>query len=95
MSLDKTDIQKIAILARLTIDEQDIPGYCRDLSNILELVEQMNGVDTTNVEPLAHPLEIKARLRPDEVTELNQRQKFQSIAPAVEDGLYLVPKVIE
>ena len=95
MSLDKTDIQKIAWLARLAIDENDVTGYGRDLSNILGLVEQMNSIDTTNVDPMAHPLEIKARLRPDEVTESNQRDMFQAHAPAVEDGLYLVPKVIE
>ena len=95
MSLDKTEIQKIAMLARLAIDENDVPGYSHDLSNILGLVEQMNSIDTTNVDPMAHPLEIKARLRPDEVTETDQREKFQAHAPDVEDGLYLVPKVIE
>lgn len=95
MSLDKTEIQKIAWLARLTINEDNITGYSRDLSNILQLVEQMNSIDTTSVDPMAHPLELKARLRPDQVTEINQREKFQTNAPAVEDGLYLVPKVIE
>lgn len=95
MTLDKAEIQKIAVLARLAINAADIPGYSRDLSNILQLVEQMNSIDTTNVDPMAHPLEIKARLRPDQVTESNQRGKFQANAPAVEDGLYLVPKVIE
>ena len=95
MSLDKTQIQKIAWLARLAIDENDIAGYGRELSNILGLVEQMNSIDTTDVDPMAHPLEIKARLRTDEVTENNQRETFQAHAPAVEDGLYLVPKVIE
>jgi len=95
MSLDKTEIEKIAWLARLAIDENDIAGYGHELSNILDLVEQMNSVDTTNVDPMAHPLEIKARLRPDEVTENNQRDKYQAHAPAVEAGLFLVPKVIE
>lgn len=95
MSSGKMDIRKIALLARLTIDDRDIPGYSRDLSNILDLVEQMNSVETTDVDPMAHPMEIKARLRPDEITETNQREKFQAQAPAVEDGLYLVPKVIE
>ena len=95
MSLDKTQIQKIAWLARLAIDENDIAGYSRELSNILGLVDQMNSIDTTNVDPMAHPLEIKARLRIDEVTETNQRDTFQAHAPAVENGLYLVPKVIE
>ena len=95
MSLDETQIQKIAWLARLAVDGSEVAGYGQELSNILGLVEQMNSIDTTNVDPMAHPLELKARLRPDEVTEYNQRDTFQAHAPAVEDGLYLVPKVIE
>ncbi len=95
MSFDKTEIKKIAWLARLAIAEKDIPDYTRDLSRILALVEEMNSVDTGSCEPLAHPLEIKARLRDDRITEKNQRDKFQSIAPSVDNGIYLVPKVIE
>lgn len=95
MSLTRSDVEKIAHLARLAIDEADVPGYTRDLSRILELVEQMNSVDTAGVEPLAHPLEAIQRLREDAVTETDAREAFQVIAPAVEDGLYLVPKVIE
>lgn len=95
MSLEKTEIKKIAWLARLALDEDDIPGYARDLSNILDLVEQMNTIKTNDIEPLAHPMEIKARLRPDEVTETDQREKFQNIAPHVDNGHYLVPRVIE
>lgn len=95
MSLDKTAISNIAWLARLTIAEEDVPGYARDLSGILGLVEQMQGVDTSACTPLAHPMEIRARLRDDKITETNQRDKFQSGAPSVEQGLYLVPKVIE
>ena len=95
MSLDKTGISKIAWLARLAIAEEDIADYSRELSGILAMVEQMNSVDTAGCTPLAHPLEIKARLRQDEITETNQRDKFQSIAPSVDQGLYLVPKVIE
>ena len=95
MSLDKTGISKIAWLARLAIAEEDIADYSRELSGILAMVEQMNSVDTAGCAPLAHPLEIKARLRQDEITETNQRDKFQSIAPSVDQGLYLVPKVIE
>ena len=95
MSLDKSEIEKIAWLARLQIDDADIPAYCDELSNILGLVERMNAVDTSSVEPLAHPLEIAATLRKDEVTEPNQREQFQSNAPLTEDGYYLVPKVIE
>lgn len=95
MSLDKTGIVKIAWLARLEIAEEDIPGYTSELSGILDMVEQMNSVDTAHCDPLAHPIEIKARFREDKITEENQRDKFQAIAPAVEQGLYLVPKVIE
>jgi aspartyl-tRNA(Asn)/glutamyl-tRNA(Gln) amidotransferase subunit C len=95
MALDKSDVDKIAHLARLAIDEQDIPKYARELSRILELVEQMRRVDTTHVQPMAHPLDATQRLRPDAVTEQNQRDLFQQNAPQVEAGLYLVPKVIE
>ena len=95
MSLDRDDVVKIAHLARLAIDETDIPRHARELSNILALVEQMNRVDTTDVEPMAHPLDTSQRLRPDVLTESDQRELFQNNAPQVEAGLYLVPKVIE
>ncbi len=95
MSLSRSDVERIAFLARLAIDETQVPAYAEDLSNILHLVEQMQAVDTDGVEPMAHPQDLPQRLRPDEVTETNQRDKFQALAPAVADGLYLVPKVIE
>ncbi len=95
MSLDKSDIDKIAWLARLSISEADIPNYIHDVSNILDLVEKMNSVNTDNIEPMSHSLEITARLREDKVTEIDQRAHFQEIAPAVDNGHYLVPKVIE
>lgn len=95
MSLQKSDVEKIAHLARLAISEQDIPEYTRNLSKILDFVEQMNSVDTSHVEPMAHPLEASQRLRPDEVLEVNQRDCFQANAPLVDCGLFLVPKVIE
>jgi len=95
MSLDSSQVEKIAHLARLAIHEQDVADYTRELSRILELVEQMNAVDTTGVVPMAHPLDMAARLRPDEVWEQDQRAVFQRVAPQVEAGLYLVPKVIE
>jgi aspartyl-tRNA(Asn)/glutamyl-tRNA(Gln) amidotransferase subunit C len=95
MSLQRSDIEKIAHLARLAVTEEDIPRYVRELSNILQMVEQMNGVDTRTVVPMAHPMEASQRLRPDEINEADQREQFQSIAPQVEAGLYLVPKVIE
>ena len=95
MSLQHSDVEKIAHLARLAIDEDQVDEYAAALSNILELVEQMNAVDTSDVIPMAHPLDMAQRLRPDEVTETDQRDKYQGIAPATEAGLYLVPKVIE
>lgn len=95
MSLDKADVEKIAHLARLAIDEELIPDYARDLNNIFELVEQMNAADTSGITPMAHPLDASQRLRPDAVTETNQREQFQAIAPKTETGVYLVPQVIE
>ena len=95
MSLDKADVEKIAHLARIAIDEAKIPEYAKNLSGILDLVEQMSSVDTVAVTPMAHPLDMAQRLREDTVSETDQRDKFQSIAPRVEAGLYLVPKVIE
>ena len=95
MALDVSDVQKIAYLARLGINAEDIPEYTRNLSDILAFVEQLNAVDTTGVEPLAHPLEATQRLRADEVRESDERENFQSIAPQTESGLYLVPQVIE
>ncbi len=95
MSLKTEDVKNIAHLARLAIDEDSVAEYASDLSNILDLVEQMNQVNTDNVQPMAHPMDAMQRLRDDEVSEPNQRDKFQSIAPDVENGLYRVPKVIE
>lgn len=95
MSLDRSDVEKIAHLARLSIDEADIPAYAENLSNILDLVEQMNAVDTTGVEPLANAMDATQRLRADAVSEEDRREAFQAVAPQVESGLYLVPKVIE
>ena len=95
MSLDKTQVEKIAHLARLEIDPADVTEYATNLSNILDLVEQMDAVDTEGVDPMAHPTDAVQRLREDVVTEHDQRDQFQAIAPQVENGLYLVPKVIE
>lgn len=95
MALERKDVENIAHLARLAISEADIPEYARNLSSILALVEQMSAVDTAGVAPMAHPLDAVQRLREDAVTETDQREHFQAIAPAVEAGLYLVPKVIE
>ena len=95
MSLDRSDVEKIAHLARLEVADADVPEVARNLSNILDLVAQMDAVNTDDVTPMAHPLDAVQRLREDEVTETNQREQFQKIAPATENGLYLVPKVIE
>lgn len=95
MSLDKSKVQKIAWLARLAIDEQDIPDYSEELSNILGLIERMNSVNTDDIAPIAHPLELSTHLRADEVTEKDQREHFQKDAPLTDAGCYLVPKVIE
>lgn len=95
MSLDREQVRKIAHLARLHITEPEAVAYADSLSRILGLIEQMNAVDTAGVSPMAHPNEAGLRLRADTVTEADQREKFQKIAPAVEAGLYLVPKVIE
>ena len=95
MSLTLKEVEKIAHLARLTLSENDIALYTPQLSRILDFIEQMNQTDTTQIEPLAHPLDISQRLRPDAITEPDLRKKYQHIAPQVEAGLYLVPKVIE
>ena len=95
MSLTPADVKKIAHLARLNVSETDTAINPSQLSSILQFIEQLSQVDTKNIEPLAHPLDISQRLRPDIVTEPNLRETYQRIAPQVEAGLYLVPKVIE
>nr|VFK31262.1 MAG: aspartyl/glutamyl-tRNA(Asn/Gln) amidotransferase subunit C [Candidatus Kentron sp. MB]VFK34781.1 MAG: aspartyl/glutamyl-tRNA(Asn/Gln) amidotransferase subunit C [Candidatus Kentron sp. MB]VFK76943.1 MAG: aspartyl/glutamyl-tRNA(Asn/Gln) amidotransferase subunit C [Candidatus Kentron sp. MB] len=93
--MDKKTVGKIAHLARLTIAPEDVADYARNLSDILKLVKQMEQVDTSQVAPMAHPLDAVQRLRSDTVTETDQRALFQENAPLVDAGLYLVPKVIE
>ncbi|ANG62036.1 asparaginyl/glutamyl-tRNA amidotransferase subunit C [Marinobacterium aestuarii] len=95
MALERSDVEKIAHLARLQIREEEVPGYTQTLSDILALVDQLQATDTTDVEPMAHPLDAVQRLRADVVSETNQREQLQSVAPAVENGLFLVPRVIE
>ncbi|WP_312289411.1 Asp-tRNA(Asn)/Glu-tRNA(Gln) amidotransferase subunit GatC [Stutzerimonas nitrititolerans] len=95
MALERPEVEKIAHLARLDLNEDDLPRTTETLNNILGLIDRMQAVDTNGVEPLAHPLGTTQRLRHDEVTETSQRDAYQAIAPAVEDGLYLVPRVIE
>ncbi|MBO6848970.1 MAG: Asp-tRNA(Asn)/Glu-tRNA(Gln) amidotransferase subunit GatC [Pseudomonadota bacterium] len=95
MTISRKDIEKVAVLARIRVDEEQVSALEKDLGNILDLVDQLAAADTANVEPLAHPLDAVQRLRADEVTETDQREAFQAIAPATENGLYLVPRVIE
>lgn len=95
MVLEKEKVEGIARLARLELKATEIEAYSRDLSRILELIGEIKGVNTTEVAPMEHPLEIRARLREDQVTETDQRGKYQTMAPATADGFYLVPKVIE
>ena len=95
MSLERADVQKIAHLARLAVSDAEADALVKDLGNILDLVAQMDAVDTDQVEPMAHPTDMVQRLRADEVTETDQRDAFQAHAPAVERGLFLVPRVIE
>ena len=94
MSLSSDEVDNIARLARLQIQPEASAALQNELSAILDLVGKMQTVDTTHVEPMAHPLAMSQRLRPDAVTETDQRKLYQSIAPQVEDNLYLVPKVI-
>ena len=95
MSIEIDEVKKIAKLAALNVNEADLQSYATNLSNILDLVAQMNAVDTTGVTPMSHPFDAMQRLREDVVTEENRREEFQAIAPKTQDGLYLVPKVIE
>lgn len=95
MSLTPEEVKKIAHLARLGVDEDKLPEYAAEMSNVLDLVAQMNSADTDGIEPMAHPGHATNRLRDDVVSETNLREQLQSPAPSVEKGLFLVPKVIE
>ncbi len=95
MTLSTEDLRNIAKLAKLQINEGELDQYKEDLSRILEFVDQMNQANVEAIEPMAHPQEMAQTLRSDQVTEINQRDIFQKVAPATRDGLYLVPKVIE
>lgn len=95
MSLSTSDVKRIAHLARIEVSDAEAEATLHKLSGILGLIEQMQAVDTTGITPMSHSQDVTQRLREDVVTATNQRELFQSIAPAVEGGLYLVPKVIE
>ena len=95
MSLTTQDVQKVARLARLAMDKKEIETARSQLSGIFSLIAEMQAVDTSGIEPMSHAQDLSQRLRNDVVTETNQREAFQAVAPQVEGGLYLVPQVIE
>jgi aspartyl-tRNA(Asn)/glutamyl-tRNA(Gln) amidotransferase subunit C len=99
MSLSLDEVRRIAQLARIAVSEDEAQGVAGRLNRVLGLIDQIQSLDTAGVDPMAHPLDAQLKLqqrqRPDQVTEPDRREAFQAIAPAVEKGLYLVPKVIE
>ncbi len=95
MAVDEDTVRAMAHLARVQIDPDRVAGYATEMSNVLALAEQMEEVDTSDVEPMAHPTHAVQRLRDDVVLEGNEREQFQEIAPETNDGYYLVPQVIE
>ncbi len=95
MALSLNDVKRIAQLARLEVTDTEAQQVLAQLQAIFELIEELQAVDTRDIEPMSHAQDVSLRLRDDRVTEGNQRELFQSIAPQVEAGLYLVPKVIE
>lgn len=95
MALTRGDVERAARLARIAIDDEQADEVLEQLGRIFGMIEEMRAVDVTGVEPMAHAQDVVLRLREDRVTEVDQRELFQSIAPRVEAGLYLVPKVIE
>ena len=95
MSLDKDQVQHIAVLARLKLADNEFAETVEKLSKIVDFVDQLSQANTDDVVPMAHPLNESQRLREDVVTEPNDRERVQKNAPSLEDGLYIVPKVIE
>ena len=95
MSLSTQDVEKIARLARLAATSPEVETARAQLSGIFDLIADMQAVDTEGIEPMSHAQDVSQRLREDKVTETNQREAFQAVAPQIEAGLYLVPKVIE
>ena len=95
MSLKLEDLQRIALLARIALEPGESQGVADGLNRVMGLIGEMQAVDTAGIEPMSHALDVAQRLREDVVSESDRRDLYQSIAPAVERGLYLVPKVIE
>jgi aspartyl-tRNA(Asn)/glutamyl-tRNA(Gln) amidotransferase subunit C len=95
MALELDDVKRVAHLARVAIDEAEARAVLSQMNDVFKLIAEMQAVDTRGVEPMSHALDVVQRLRADAVTETEQHALFQSVAPQVESGLYLVPKVIE
>ena len=95
MALSDDQVRRLARLARIALRPQDSAPVVERLNRVLGLIDQLRAVDTTGIEPMSHALDLTQRLRPDEITEKDQRELFQAVAPATDKGLYLVPKVIE
>ena len=95
MALIRDDVKRAARLARIAVEESETDAVLEQLARIFGMIEEMRAVDVSGVEPMSHAQDVVLRLRDDQVTEADQRALFQSIAPRVENGLYLVPKVIE
>jgi aspartyl-tRNA(Asn)/glutamyl-tRNA(Gln) amidotransferase subunit C len=95
MSLTHQDVARIAKLARIAVSDREIEEVGLQLNTIFGLIEKMQAVDTSGVEPMAHPQDVALRLRPDVVSEPDRRDAFLAVAPQVEAGLFLVPRVVE
>ena len=95
MALTLDDVRRVAHLARIEVDEADARAVLSQLNGVFSMIAEMQAVDTAGIEPMSHALDVTQRLRADSVTETDQHQLFQTVAPHVESGLYLVPKVIE
>ena len=95
MSLSLQEVRRVALLARIEITDREAEAAQGQLNDIFKLIEQMQSVDTEGIVPMAHAQDVVQRLREDRVTETDRHVLYQGIAPQVEDGLYLVPKVIE
>ena len=95
MSIDKSDIEHLCNLSKLNLDDEEQSVFLSQMQSILDMIEELQEVDTADIEPMAHPLQMIQRLRDDEVTEFNDREKYQKNTEFAEDGFYKVPKVIE
>lgn len=95
VTLSAKDIEYIAHLARLEVDQNELPAYAEKLGKIIDFIDELAAADTGEILPMAHPLDMRQRLRADEVTETDQRDHYQENAPETSNGLYVVPRVVE